>query len=114
MYSKTKKQKNDYIDNRILAIHRAIAEKVVSDPNFISQAKDVLETRYEQKLIRYGSYLLWHSLLELKDPNAFIEQLLSDEPRWRALRRSTIFVGVLSEKEREEALSGDLHPTVLS
>ena len=105
MYSRTKKQKNNDIDNRILAIHRAIAKKVVDHPHFISRAKDVLEARYEQKLIRYGSYLLWHSLLELSEPNAFTEQLLSGEPRWCALRRNTIFVGILSEDEREEALS---------
>ncbi|MBU3022484.1 hypothetical protein [Aestuariibacter sp. A3R04] len=105
MYSQTKRQKNNLIDDRILAIHRAIAKKVIAQPLFIMQAKKVLEKRYEQKLIRYGSYLLWQSLLELEEPEVFSAQLLSVEPRWYALRRSTIFVGVLTEEERKDALS---------
>ncbi len=106
MYSRSRRQRDADIDNRILQIHRAIADKVISNPVLIAQAEVTLEARYQQKLLRYGSYLLWHSMLELKhDAEAFKAQLLSDEPRWNALRRNTIFTGVLTEQEREEALA---------
>ncbi|MDO6477126.1 hypothetical protein Q4520_17015 [Alteromonas sp. 1_MG-2023] len=106
MYSRSRRQRDADIDNRILQIHRAIADKVISNPVLIAQAGETLEARYQQKLLRYGSYLLWHSMLELKhDAEAFKAQLLSDEPRWNALRRNTIFTGVLTEQEREEALA---------
>ena len=106
MYSRSRRQRDADIDNRILQIHRAIADKVISNPALIAQAEETLEARYQQKLLRYGSYLLWHSMLELKhDAEAFKAQLLSDEPRWNTLRRNTIFTGVLTEQEREEALA---------
>ena len=106
MYSRSRRQLDADINNRILQIHRAIADKVISNPALIAQAEETLEARYQQKLLRYGSYLLWHSMLELKhDAEAFKAQLLSDEPRWNALRRNTIFTGVLTEQEREEALA---------
>ena len=106
MYSRSRKQRDADIDNRILHIHRYIADKVLTHPALMTQAKVTLEARYEQHLMRYGSYLLWHSVLELKEqPEAFKKQLLSDEPRWNALRRSTIFTGILTEGEREEALA---------
>lgn len=106
MYSRSRKQRDADIDQRILHIHGFIADKVLADPTLIAQAEATLEARHEQKLLRYGSYLLWHSVLELKEqPEAFKEQLLSDEPRWNALRRSTIFTGILTEEEREEALA---------
>ena len=64
MYSRSRRQRDADIDNRILQIHRAIADKVISNPVLIAQAEVTLEARYQQKLLRYGSYLLWHSMLE--------------------------------------------------
>ncbi|OFC69361.1 hypothetical protein [Alteromonas confluentis] len=106
MYSRSRKQRDADIDQRILHIHGFIADKLLANPALITQAELTLEARYEQKLLRYGSYLLWHSVLELRgQPEAFKKQLLSDEPRWNTLRRTTIFTGILTEEEREEALA---------
>ena len=106
MYSRSRKQRDADIDQRILHIHGFIADKVLANPALIVYAEATLEARYEQKLLRYGSYLLWKSVLELaSQPDAFRAQLLSDEPRWNTLRRTTIFTGILTEEEREEALA---------
>lgn len=109
MYSRSKKQRDADIDRRVLFLHSVIADKVLAEPAWFAHAEHALEARYKQKLLRYGSYLLWHSVLELKDqPDAFKGQLLSEEPRWNALRRNTIFTGILTEEEREEALASFL------
>ena len=93
MYSRSRKQRDADIDQRILHIHGFIADKLLANPALITQAELTLEARYEQKLLRYGSYLLWHSVLELRgQPEAFRKQLLSD-------------TGILTEEEREEALA---------
>lgn len=86
-----------------------MADKVLAEPALFDHVQQVLEQRYAQKLMRYGCYMLWHSVLELRhDPEAFKAQLLSDDERWQLLRRSTIFTGVLNEEEREHALASSL------
>lgn len=106
MFSRPKRQKQVLIDQRILAIHRAIALKVLRQPHFIDKARDVLHERYNNGMMRYGSFLLWESILAYCDePETFKALLLAEDSRTASLRRSTIFTGVLTEEEREEVIS---------
>lgn len=89
------------IDARNLELHTLIADKVLADRSLFERALATLETRYSHKLMRYGSYLLWHSIVECyDDPELFRAQLLAQDARTASLRRQTIFTGVLSEQER--------------
>ena len=106
MFSRPKKQKQVIIDRQILYIHNVIAEKCLSTPGCFDIAGDNLERLYEQGMIRYGSYLLWLGILEAREqPHVFKTLLLAEDSRTAALRRKTIFGGILSEEEREAALT---------
>ena len=56
-------------------------------------------------MMRYGSYMLWKSILEtVNQPDVFKALLLAEDERTANLRRETIFTGVLTEEERTSAL----------
>lgn len=96
-----KHTKKHTIDAQNLELHSLIADKVLADRSLLERAITTLETRYSHKLMRYGSYLLWHSIVECyHDPVLFRAQLLAQDARIASLRRQTIFTGVLSEQER--------------
>lgn len=102
---RSKQVKNDIIDARILALHQLIADKVIAEPALIEKAFNTLQVRYESKLMRYGSYLLWQSILEsYHDESLFRSLLLASDARTARLRRETIFAGVLTEEERRTVL----------
>lgn len=106
MFSRPKRQKQALIDQRILAIHKAIADKVLCEPHYIERARSVLTERYKSGMMRFGSYLLWESILDhASEPDTFQDLLLAEDPRTASLRRATIFTGVLTEEEREAVLS---------
>lgn len=106
MPTQRKQQSRAIIDRRILRLHYYIADKVLADHAHIDNAKITLESRYASGLMRYGSYMLWHSILEtIDEPTLFKQLLLAEDSRTASLRRATIFTGVLSEEEREKALA---------
>lgn len=106
MFSRPKKQKQVIIDRQILYMHEVIAQKCLSTPGYFDIAGDNLERLYEQGMIRYGSYLLWQGILEAREqPALFKSLLLAGDSRTAALRRKTIFGGILTEAEREAALT---------
>ncbi|NTS78635.1 hypothetical protein HR060_17465 [Catenovulum sp. SM1970] len=103
---------DENIDRQIIAIHRAIAEKIWQQPVLAMQVRDKLEERYELGKIRYGAYLHWLSLLEnlqaeRVNKETFIFGLCEDSPTMRKWRRVTPFVGILTEQERQAALDAD-------
>lgn len=106
MFARLKRQKQADIDARIKRIHQVMAEKILLDPALLDHAYEVLEQRYENGMMRYGSYLLWHGILESSGmPEQFRALVLADDARTASLRRQTIFVGVLTEQEREAAMA---------
>ncbi|NDV90948.1 hypothetical protein GTH32_07005 [Alteromonas sp. 345S023] len=106
MYATPKKLKDTIVNQRSLQLHKAIADKVLASPHLLEKAKDNLEARYNNGLMRYGSYMLWQGILETAgSPETFKQLLLAQDERTASLRKSTIFVGILTEQEREDALS---------
>lgn len=100
--------KDKLIDQQILAIHRAIVEKLIAQPTLAAPLFDVLEQRRESGKLRYGAYLTWHCLLDnLEDHDAFRQGVLEDSPKMRRLRRTTPLVGVLTEDERQAAIAAN-------
>lgn len=93
------------IDIQILCLHKAMAEKIIANHDFIPQIQQTIETRYESGKMRHGAYLFWSTLLEFIDePELFLSQLLDQSPQIKKYRRQTPFVGVLTEQERQAVL----------
>lgn len=106
MLNRPKRQKQVVIDRQILALHQAMADKLLAHPELFEQAKQNLKERRASGLLSYGSALIWMGILELKDdPQAFRDALLAKDTRTASLRRQTILSGILSEQERQETLA---------
>jgi hypothetical protein len=89
------------IDDQILALHEAIAEKCIADNSLLADVNERIEMRYNAKQMKYGAYLTWLSIIELIDrPEQFKEALLEKSVKMRQLRRATVFTQILSEDER--------------
>lgn len=100
--------KEKFIDRQILAIHKAIVVKLLQHPELHQQVFDKIEARREAGKLRHGGYLTWYCLMEnIGDKKLFAEGVLEDSPKMRKLRRSSPFVGILTEEERQQALSED-------
>jgi hypothetical protein len=90
---------HERIDQRSIALHRAIAEKLAANPELLQIARDNL-TRLTQKGGRSQPYWdAWNDLLAHPLPE-LLQQLTEDSERMRALRQATPFAGVLSPSER--------------
>lgn len=109
--------KDDIIDKQILAIHCAMAEKILKQPQLKHQVFVTLEQRLEDGRLRHGEFITWCSILELikvkeapvpKDQaDDFRRFLLENTQTMRKLRRKTPLTGILTETERSDALSQD-------
>ncbi|MDR7122876.1 hypothetical protein [Rheinheimera soli] len=98
--------KDENIDRQILVLHQAIAAKLLAEPALLEQVKTKLEERRDNGQLGYGAYLHWQSVLELySQPKEFCAGITEDSPYLRKLRRRTPFVGILTEQERQLALS---------
>jgi len=85
-------------DKRSLCLHGCIARKVLAERALLSQATSTLQQRYEQKLLSYGAYLNWQAILaQVNTPQSFIKAMTATDKTTTALRRKTIFTGVLSK-----------------
>ncbi|MCW8107887.1 hypothetical protein OPS25_05165 [Alteromonas ponticola] len=101
-----KRQQQVVIDRQILALHKAMVDKVVARPELCEILQNNLERYKEMGLLSYGSALLWESILAAySNPTIFRELILSNEQRMAQLRRRTIFSGILTENEREKVLA---------
>ncbi|XOV78867.1 MAG: hypothetical protein ACFHVJ_18375 [Aestuariibacter sp.] len=100
--------KEKFIDRQILAIHKAIVKKLLAHPELHQQVFDKIEARRESGKLRHGGYLTWYCLMEnIQDKKMFAEGVLEDSPKMNKLRRSSPFVGILTEEERQQALQDD-------
>lgn len=105
--------KDDYIDKQITVIHQAIADKLLREPELIKEVQARLDKKREEGTLGYGAYITWTSILELYDDrSAFLEGMLEQSSQMKRLRRSTPFVGILTEKERRLALEADAISTI--
>ena len=88
------------IDARTLAMHRMIAEKIKRDPSLFEKPSVVI-ARWRNKVC--GSslpYLLeWERLIG-QGMNACLSVATEESEYATALRQSSPFVGILTEKER--------------
>lgn len=98
--------KHELIDRQVLAIHVAMVDKLLAYPEYHQRVFDTIEARLAQGKMRYGSYMVWFSLMDnIDQPEVFRCGVLEDSPRMRKLRRNTPLVGILTEDERQQALA---------
>ena len=92
-------------DRRSIALHHAIARRLVADPErVLAQAQQNL-TRMKVAAAG-GSQLLEEWRVALRRPVAALLPLLTDPAPWaRELRQVTPFAGVLSASERSEVFA---------
>jgi hypothetical protein len=87
------------IDQRSLALHRAIAEKLRANPDLLEIARDNLD-RWSQANGRSQPYWdAWREILT-RPLGEILELLVEDTERMTAMRQATPFAGVLDPSER--------------
>ena len=96
---------HSFIDQQIVILHKAMAEKIYQHPALAEQVRATLQQRYDNGTLRYGAFLTWQCILEqISDREAFLAAVLEDSELMRKYRRRTPFVGILTEDERQQAL----------
>ena len=87
------------LDQRSLALHRAIAEKLRANPSLLQIARDNLE-RWAATAGRSQPYFdAWREILD-RPLEEVITLICQDSERMTAMRQATPFAGVLSPAER--------------
>src|SRR5206468_1754327 len=87
------------IDQRSLALHRAIADKLRANPALLEIARENLD---RWSLANGRSQPYWHAWREIlnRPIKDVLELLVEDSERMTALRQATPFAGVLEPAER--------------
>ena len=87
-------------DRRSLALHRAIADRLVDEPaGTLQQARRNLSAMWEQHPHARGLLREWDELLSLPI-DEIVEEVLDSSLRGRDLRQVTPFAGLLTAAER--------------
>lgn len=99
--SRTLNKQSAATDKQILRLHAAMGDKLLAEPERLTQVLNTLEQRYQAGLLRHSSYIHWYSILDcIGQPELFRSALLDNGERMSKLRRRTILVGILTEQER--------------
>ncbi len=100
--------KDIHIDRQILALHKAMVDKLLKHPELVDKVRQTLIQRQQSGRLRHSEYITWESLLMVMDtPELFKNGVLEDSEKMRKYRRRTPFVGILTEAERQAALDAD-------
>ncbi len=92
---------HDWIDERSLALDRAIAQLVRAQPDLLQRAKTILRRWIQQRQPSVPAVLLeWREILDHWPLEQILELLTSGDERPRRLRQSSPFCGILSPSER--------------
>ena len=91
---------HDEIDQRSLALHRLVAERVMHDPSLFEKARGTLARWRETVCTSSQPYLSeWEHLMN-QGVEACLSVAVEDSQRAAALRQSSPFSGVLTNRER--------------
>ena len=86
-------------EERSLAFHRAVAERLRADPSIVIRARHRLE-RWRAEGIVHGEYVdAWLEILG-RPIDRVVAELVDASDRMRALRQSTPFAGVIDPRTR--------------
>ena len=85
-------------EKRSIAYHRAVLERLEREPAILERARRRVEAMIADGRLPHDARQ-WQEVLS-GTAEVLREALLADTEKWRALRQSTPFVGVLSPRER--------------
>jgi hypothetical protein len=92
---------HEWIDQRSLALDRAIVEKLRAQPALLERARATLSRWLEQRQPTVPSVLHeWHEILANWPLDRILELLTRGDETARRLRQSSPFCGILSPEER--------------
>lgn len=101
MQQRDYRRSHEWIDQRSLALDRAIAAKLKAQPELFQRAKDTLENWIQQRQPAVPAVLLeWQEILATWSFDQILALLNSAEPEPTRLRQSSPFCGILTEEER--------------
>jgi hypothetical protein len=101
------RMEHELIDQRSIALHRLVAEKVSADPSLISRALRWIRQRLEsvdRGAASRRALQEWADLMSSSSPERLCELLVQDSERMRRLRQSSPFAGFLSPAERSAVM----------
>ncbi len=91
---------HEWIDQRSLALDRAIAQKLIQKPELIERAKETLQRWIRQREPAVPKVMLeWQEILNSPFKN-ILKVLTSSEAEPTRLRQSSPFCGILTLEER--------------
>jgi hypothetical protein len=95
-------RRHEWIDQRSLALHEAVAARLEAQPEFLEMAR----TNLKRSLANGPAAALeeWQQLLDRLSLPALLALLRSPGEQAARLRQSSPFAGVLSPKERQAIL----------
>jgi hypothetical protein len=92
------------IEERSIALHRAVAERIRSNPGLVEKARENLQRYLEQAAqkgaVPPGSLFEWQDILKNRPLEEVLEFMISTSEKARRLRQSSPFGGILTPQER--------------
>ncbi|MHB1681044.1 MAG: hypothetical protein ACYCTB_11160 [bacterium] len=88
------------IDERSLAMHKVIAEKLLQNPELLQKAKENIK-RWRSQGVKVSAFKEWEDIIDSGLENT-VAALKSNSEKYIRLRQSTPFTGILTSKERRE------------
>jgi hypothetical protein len=83
-----------------LALHRAVASRLRSNPNLIQKAKSNLYC-WLGKNPKVQAWLEWQTILETESLESVLEIITAETEEGQRLRSSSPFVGLVTKEERQ-------------
>jgi hypothetical protein len=95
------RRSHEWIDQRSLALDKAIAEKLRAEPELLQRAKDTLQRWILQRQPAVPKALVeWEEILNTWRFENILALLTSSEEEATRLRQSSPFCGILTQQER--------------
>ena len=99
------RRSHEWIDQRSLALDKAIAARLRGQPELLQRAKDTLQEWLQQRQPTPPHVLVeWQEILSSWSFEEILMLLISSEPEPTRLRQSSPFCGILTQKERRKVL----------
>ena len=104
--SQTARHFSDHIriEERSIALHRAVAERILGNPKLMEEAiinlQRYLKQSFSDSRKPISPLVEWQELLENQSLEKILDFMVSDSERAKRLRQSSPFAGVLTPQER--------------
>ena len=97
---------HELADRRALALHEAVASRLLGNPSLTDKARRVLGQWRETRSVSAPYVEAWSEILSLPVP-AIVDIMLERSERATSLRQVSPFLGILTARERWEVLRSE-------